>query len=185
MLVKQNQTYAAFWINVADSRYAIISVLEMPERIIYREDNDNGPTAYNRICSDCMDDTLFIYITSVVVIVLSFNGAIIGPVLAYIQDGSLVTLYEVRIPYFEDNPRNEFVVNIIWQNLFSVFLGVPGLFMLEGTVAIVTNAIVVSSKLTANEYDELSNELESGQIMGNQCERRLLKIFKQIIYMDR
>lgn len=148
------------------------------------EQNDNAPSAYNRICSECMDQTLKTYIASVAVIMLSFAGSLIGPLFAYLQDGSLVTLYEVRIPFLEEHPRTEFIMNITWQNLFSVIVGIPGLFIVEGIIALITNAIIVSSKLTVNEFEDLSDELESCKITRDRCGCRLVNIFRQIIYMD-
>lgn len=115
---------------------------------------------------------------------LSFAGSLIGPLFAYLQDGSLVTLYEVRIPFLEEHPRTEFIMNITWQNLFSVIVGIPGLFIVEGIIALITNAIIVSSKLTVNEFEDLSDELESCKITRDRCGCRLVNIFRQIIYMD-
>lgn len=49
--------------------------------------DDKKPIKYNRICSDSMDKTLRMYILTMVVVMLSFGGVVIGPFNAYRQDG--------------------------------------------------------------------------------------------------
>lgn len=153
----------------------------MPGKNLYR--NDHRSSAYNRKCDECMDQTLKSYIIELTVMILSFIGALIGPIYTYLQDGTLVTLYEVRIPFLMEHPRTEFVINMIWQAYISV-LGIFALFGIEGCIAIVNNAITVSSNLTLNELKTLSDRLEMNEIRNKHLAKSLKTILLQISFMD-
>lgn len=157
-------------------------LLDVPREHFYR--NERQLTAYNRICSECITDSLKTYVLTLVVLILSFIGALIGPAYSYIQDGSLYTLYELRLPYFNQYPNTEFGINFTWQSLISV-LGISALFCIELFMTMVNNAITVSSKLTVMELAEISDQLENGQITQEQCSQGLKKIFMKIDYMNR
>lgn len=167
------KTYAASWSLVLKDRMKWVPLLETAAEKIYRP--DKHPAAYNRICSECMDHTLKTFIKTITVVMLSFGIALIGPVYTYLQDGSTVTLYEVRIPFLLNHPEKEFIVNFIWQAYIST-IGVAGLFIVEGLLAIVNNTITVTSKLTVQEFYELSDQMEAGTINGKESGRRLTKI---------
>lgn len=176
------QTYAVLWNLTLGKRLNWLPLLEIPRKHLYR--NDHRSNDYNLICSECMDQTLKTFIITMIVAILSFGGALIGPVHSYLQDGTLVTLYELRIPFLSEHPRSEYIVNMSWQGGISA-LGVIALFPLEGMLAIVNNAITVSSKLTLNEFATISNDLEMGEIARELSAQKLKTLFKQIIYMDK
>lgn len=85
-----------------------VPLLEIGGKHIYRV--DRRPNAYNRICNECMDNTLKSYAITISVIILSFVGALIGPVHTYLRDGALVTLYDVRVPFLHEDPLTEFIL---------------------------------------------------------------------------
>lgn len=154
----------------------------MAGKHIYRDDSQ--PTAYNRICSDSLERMLKLYVLKMSMIMLSFVAALIGPVYAYFDDGSLVTLYQIRIPFLHENPQQELMANFIWQGLISGLGGI-GLIVIEGKIALIDATIAVSSKLSKLDLDELSDKLEVDEIWRQRSSgRQLTKIFMKIVHMD-
>lgn len=158
-----------------------VPLLEMLGKYIVRD--DKRPTAYNRICSECLDEMVESYIIKLAVIQVSFVLALAGPVYTYLQDGTLVTLYEVRIPFLQDDPQTEFIVNISWQT-FNSSMVIPGLFLLEGATALVNATITMTSKLSVLELNELSDELETESIGMEEANQRVKNIIMKILHME-
>lgn len=123
---------------------------------IYRDDLQ--PTAYNRICSEAITQSLKSYLIIMAVITLSFIVAALGPLHSFITDWSLFTLYEVRLP---------FVIRI-WS-LLSMWFGnfsypywlVWECSLIEGVQCIINDTITVSSQVNSLEFAELSEVLEN------------------------
>lgn len=152
-----------------------------PSKFIYR--NNKRPTVYNQICAQCLNQSAIQYFTSTTIVLLSLSGACVGPINKYLQDGTLSTLYELRIPFFGNNEHTEFVVSLIWQGMISV-VGLLGLALIEAGLALVNNTTNVSSKLDVLSLHQLSEQIESKQISGKQSLEQLKLIFMKIMYWD-
>lgn len=144
---------------------------------IYR--NDGKPTVYNRICDENINRTIASYVVKMLLIMLSFVGAIIGPYYDFVHNGTLATLYCLKLPYFNEDPYTEFIINVAWQLLTS-FFGVIGLFLIEGIITLVDDTIKVSAKLYRHELNELSEQQETEV----EIRRRLKMIFMKMLYID-
>lgn len=155
----------------------------MPGKYIYR--NDGEPTDYNRICDENINQSIMGFIIRMTVIMLSFVGAVIGPFHSFVYDGTLFTLYSLKLPYFNRDPYTEFIINVVWQFLTSLVACV-GVFVVEGSIMILNDAITVSSKLCCLELNELSEYLEVNYGPNAEIESsyRLKKIFMKIAYSD-
>lgn len=171
--------YTTVWNLALENRMGWVYLIEMSGRHIYR--NDGRQTEYNRICSKCMDDTVRSYVITIVVLNLSFIYALIGPVQTYLRDGTIVTLFEVRVPFLYEYPQEEFIFNIIWQSTISV-IGLIGLFGVEGMITLVNNTISVSSKLVVFELERLSDRMEVGEISERKSGQTMSNIIKKIIH---
>lgn len=68
-----------------------------------------------------LDNTLKSYIITIKVIILLFSR-----VLTNFQDGTFVTLNEVRIPFLQEDPKTEFIINII-QQVYISSIGISAL----------------------------------------------------------
>lgn len=62
------KVYTASWKVVLKDRMKWVPLIESAAQKIYRD--DSRTTAYNRICSECMDNTLKTFIITVTVIML-------------------------------------------------------------------------------------------------------------------
>lgn len=147
-------------------------------KYIYR--NDGQPTEYNRICDETVTKSIASYIVKMSVITISFIVASIGPFYSYVHDGTLATLYSLKLPYFNQDPYTEFLINVVWQFLITLIGGIA-LFLMEGAVTLINDTITVSSTLCCRELEELSDQ----QATENEQRRKLKMIFMKIIYMDK
>lgn len=150
-------------------------------RNFYR--NDKRPSPYNRICSECITNSIKNYVVMIVVILITFTIALIGPIYIYYQEGKMYTLYGVRLPYLSKNPHKEYVVNIIWQLIINL-MAIVGTFILEAMITIVNDTITVSSKLCRLELNELSDDLENEHKTKAKASKTWKIIIKKMIYMD-
>lgn len=175
------KSYSAYFTAINESRFVWHKLAAISGKYIYRDDHQ--PTAYNSICSKTIDQSLKTFVIKTSVIILSFVGAVLGPFLRFISDGFLYTLYELRIPYYNQYPYTEFVINVIWQIIISV-IGTVGLFILEGGFTLINDTITVSSKISLLEFTQLSNLLENKQQKDRNVRRQLVKNYMNILYMD-
>lgn len=141
------------------------------------------PTAYNRICSDCLNDSIKQYALTISLVVLSAWIALIGPTYAYMTDGTIVTMYNMRIPFFDKHPNAEFIANLIWETSISA-IGFIALCLIECGHSAVNNTVTVSSKLNILAINNLSNEMEMQEISREQSHQKLKFIFINIMYWD-
>lgn len=91
--------------------------------------------------------------------ILASVGAVLGPFYDFVNNGKFATLYNLKLPYFNQEPSMEFVINIVWETLISS-LGVIGLFELEVVIALINDTITVSSKLSELELSDFSKLIE-------------------------
>lgn len=170
---------------ITKTKYEWNRLLNFSGKYIYR--NDGQPTEYNRICNETINETIVGYIIKMMVIMMSFVVAVTGPFYSFVQDGKLETLYSLKLPYFNRNPYMEFIINVIWQFLITL-IGGCALFCMEGTIMLLNNAIIVSSKLCHLELIELSKYLEEFHENENRRDTkfrlRLTMVYMKILYMD-
>lgn len=141
------------------------------------------PTAYNRICSDCLNDSIKQYALTMTLVILSAWIAMIGPTYAYMTDGTITTMYNMRIPFIDQYPNAEFIANLIWETSISA-IGFIALCLVECGHASVNNTVTLSSKLNILALNKLSNEMEMHKITGEQLHRKLKLVFLNIMHWD-
>lgn len=110
-------------------------------------------------------------------------ASLIGPFYEYFQDGTKVTLYNMRIPLIDQHSNMQFTINVIWESLMNLF-GVIAIVFVEAAHATVNNSVTVSSKLNVLSFSALSNQMERQEITHEQSHRQLKYIFMNIIYWD-
>lgn len=159
-----------------------VPLLEMAGKHIFRD--DARPTAYNRICLECLNAMVKSYIIKTTMLMMSFVPALSAIVLAYFRDGLLVTLYEVRIPFLQDDPQTEYIINMSWQGFVSIN-GIPAVLLLESFPAIVNSTITTTSKLTVQKLNELSDDLETESIGMKEVNQKMRNIIMQVLYMEK
>lgn len=175
------KTYSTYWCSVLKTSRLWPKLIYPPSKYIYR--NDTEQTSYNRICWKGLNDTAKQYFICTTVILLTLFGSTVGPLYTYSKTGKITTLYELRIPFLENDPEMEFYFGFAWQGLVSCF-GLLGLSLIESGMAVVNNSITVSSKLNVLSLHELSERLEANDITGRESLQKLKLIFKDIIYWD-
>lgn len=154
------KAYTIYFTTINKKRFMWKELLSLAGTHIYRD--DNRATAYNYICSESLDQSMKTYLTIVIIVIASFTGAVCGPYYQFMTNGMRSTLYNLRLPFFEDNPNTEFLINMCWET-FTSFIGAIGLFNMEASFTIVSDTITVSSKLCALELNELSKYMEMEQ----------------------
>lgn len=175
------KTYTIYWTLINKLRYKWNYLLNFSGNYIYRDDRQ--PTPYNRICNECLDQSIKNYIMIMSIEILSFIGAVLGPFYAFIQNGSRATMYSVRLPFLQDNPSTEFIINVCWE-MFISSMGIVALFGMEMMFLLMNETITVSSKLCELELDELSDQLESNRATKKQSTQKLRMILMKIKFMD-
>lgn len=89
--------------------------------------NSRDDTEYNRICSKQIDMTVRSFFIKIIMMTLSFNGAMIGPAYGYYMYGSRTTMTNVRIPFADEFSDIELMANIVLASL----IGFHGFFWLH------------------------------------------------------
>lgn len=156
-------------------------MLDFAGKYIYRD--DDRVTAYNSICSESLDQSMKTYLIIVIIVITSFTGAVCGPYYKFMTIGMQSTLYNLRLPFFEENPNAEFFINTCWET-FNSFIGAIGLFNMEAAFTIVSDTITVSSKLCAMELNELSKCIEMEQKHLKDTRNKLKLILMKTKFID-
>lgn len=163
---------------INELRYTWTKLMNVSGRFIYRDDSE--PTIYNRICSDCIDESV---ITVTIILAcegLSFVFANAGEFYSMLQ-GKKITLLSVRIPYVNKYPDIEFMINFIWETIGSID-GFFSFIAIEIAFMLVNDTLKVSSRLCEAELNEVSEQLEK-QKWTTAC-RNLKMNLKRTNYID-
>ncbi|XP_031616517.1 odorant receptor 67d-like [Contarinia nasturtii] len=176
-----NATYAYYLSILGDKMKEWFRLIIIPGKHIYRDNRQL--TNYNRICEESLSFSIKAYIIKMMVIIISFVGATIGPFYRYLNDGTLVTFYALKLPYYHDDLNKEFMINAIWQFGITIFGGVA-LFFMEGILTLIDDTVTVSSKLSQLEFEELSDFLENESKTIQKSRKKLTDIFMKIAYFD-
>lgn len=140
-------------------RYTWTKLMNVSGQFIYRD--DPSPTIYNRICSECIDESVKTVIIILTCEGLSFVLANIGEFYSMIQ-GKKITLLSVRIPYINESPNVEFIINYCWETIGSID-GFFSFIAIEIAFMLINDTITVSSRLCELDLDEISQQLETHQ----------------------
>lgn len=147
-------------------------------KFIYRD--DPAPTIYNRICSECIDESVKTVIIILACEGLSFVMANIGECYSMIQ-GKKITLLSVRIPYVNKHPDIEFMINYCWETIGSID-GFFSFIAIEIAFMLVNDTLTVSSRLCEADLDEITQQLETHQ-WTNAC-RNLKMVLRRTRFID-
>lgn len=148
---------------------------------IYRDDDE--PTPYNKICRDCVDESILNFVLKMSVYVMCFIGICIGPIYNLFIDETDATLYYIRIPFSSEDQNGAHFINTAWQTFICLF-GFWGVLIMESMISLANNGIIMSAKLNAFELNHLTDEMESGQTTDNQTRQKLKDIFTKIEYIN-
>ncbi|XP_031627370.1 odorant receptor 67d-like [Contarinia nasturtii] len=118
-----------------------------------------------------------------IVMMISFIGAVIGPFYRYLDDGTLVTLYSLKLPYFHNDLHTEFMINAIGQTIVTI-VGFFGLSLVEGVLTFINTTVTISSSLCQLEFEELSGCLENKSETIHKTREKLKNIYMKIAYFD-
>lgn len=176
------KAYSGFLSTVTKTKYKWRKLLEFSGEFIYNDDRQCTP--YNRICSENISESLKNLIVTITIIMLSFIIACLGPLFSYIKDGTVVTFYELRLPYLYQYPNVEYIINTIWQAAINI-LAVFAFFLAELIQTLVNDSISVTSKLSRLELNQLSIQLEEKDRNEATIGRKLTSIFMKMAYMDK
>lgn len=94
-------------------RYTWTKLMNVSGKFIYRDDSE--PTIYNRTCSECIDESIKTVIIILACEGLSFVIANIGVFYSMFQ-GKKITLLNMRLPYFNQNPDDKRMLGNNWFN---------------------------------------------------------------------
>lgn len=174
--------YSLYWTCILSTRFEWNKLLTMPGEYIYQDDVQS--TAYNRICSDSIDETIKTYVRIITMEILSFVIAAIGPLYNNINYGTKSTFYCVRLPYINANPDMEFLMNFSWESIGAIlyYIGSMGIQLI---FIIIIDAITVSSRLCELRLNELSGNLEKKRGTEKQRRQQLRVIMMQTKFIDR
>lgn len=175
------KTYSAYWCSVLKTGLWP-QLIDQPSIYIYRDDKQ--PSDYNRICYESLKYSIKEYVLSLTLVTLSLICACIGPTYAFLQDGTFVTLYELRIPFLENDPTTEFILNLAWQGLISLMAALA-IGLIESGLALINNTIDVSSHLNVLSFAKLSERLESDDISIQEYQWELKQIYLNILHWDK
>lgn len=112
---------------------------------------------------------------------LSFVIANIGVFYSMFQ-GKKITLLNMRLPYFNQNPDIEFMINACWETIGSI----DGLFSfvaIEIGFMLVNDTINVTSRLCEVDLDGISEQLEK-QNWTAAC-RNLKMVLRRTTFIDK
>lgn len=172
--------YTMYYGCVSNQRFKWKELLNFSGDHIYR--HDSTPTAYNRVCSTCLSESLNIFIKSLIMQLSSFCIAMSGPVLGLLQ-GSRVTLFSVRLPILNQYPDIEYITNMAWE----ILNGILGLFCflcMEAKFNIVNDAVNVSSDLSVCDLNNLSTDIETNRGTEELWANKLKIIFMRTLRID-
>ncbi|XP_031636572.1 uncharacterized protein LOC116349321 [Contarinia nasturtii] len=176
-----NAAYTSYMIFWGESMYVTYRLLNTSRRHIYRDNRES--TKYNQICEESISYSIKAYGIRMLVIMISFVGASAGPFYRYLDDGILVTLYSLKLPYFHDDLHTEFMINTFWQFFISIYGGLA-LFLIEGLLTLIDDTVTVSSNLCLMEFEELSDCLENESVTIHESREKLKNVFMKIAYSD-
>ncbi|XP_055309261.1 uncharacterized protein LOC129573089 [Sitodiplosis mosellana] len=176
-------SYAAYCSVVINKlRLEWYRLLNISGKLIYRDDNE--PIAYNLVCSQSVYRSMKRYVIMMTLILLASLGAVFGPFYSFVHEGSFETLYNLKLPYFNQYPSTEFAINIVWESFVNLFDGIFGFLVIELVIAICNDTIFVSSKLTELELSDLSNIIEEKRGSKAKQVLQLKMILMRVLHMD-
>lgn len=175
------KTYSAYWCSVLKTGLWP-QLINQPSECIYRDDKE--PSDYNRICYESLKYSIKEYALSLTLVTLSLIAACIGPTYTFFQDGTFVTLYELRIPFLENDPITEFIISVLWQGTISVMAALA-VGLIESGMALINNTINVSSELNVLSFSKLSKRLKSNDITNQELQWQLKQIYLNILHWDK
>lgn len=163
---------------INELRYTWTKLMNVSGRFIYRDDYE--PTVYNRICSECIDESVVTVMIILACEGLSFVFANAGECYSMLQ-GKRITLLSVRIPYVNKYPDVEFMINFCWETIGSL----DGLFSfvaIEIAFMLVNDTLKVSSRLCEADLNDISEQLERHDV-STAC-RNLKTVLRRTNFID-
>lgn len=168
------------YVSLNESR-KLHSLLDFSGRFIYP--NNSESTEYNRICSQQIDTTVRRFFTEIIMMILAFNVAMIGPTYAFYMYGTRTTLTNVRIPFSEEHSDIELIANLMLTGIIG-FHGFIGYIALEIVMAIFSDAVTLAPQVVEIELNGLNEQLKEKSLTKAAFVRLFNNIVKQCVDAD-
>lgn len=176
-----SKAYTLYLTCVNKERFRWAKLLKIASTYFYRD--DNVPSDYNRICSECLTEWVGKYLKIVTLQSLSFVIASIGPSYSFMHYGKKATLFSVRLPYLNRMPDLEFFTVIFWE-CSGGLIGFMAFFAIEVLISLLNNTIDVTSRLCVLELTEISDHLEMRNRTKAFINRKLTLIMMKTRFID-
>lgn len=147
---------------------------------MYRDDSNDS--LYNRVCSEYLNESIKSYVKIFLLQTFSLSIAMIAPLYSILH-GERVTLFSVKLPYLNQNPDLEYMVNMCWETANGT-LGLIAFWSIEIMFVLVNNTIAVSPALFKVELDQLANEIENQHGLKKYWTQTLNRILMRMSYID-
>lgn len=136
------------------------------------------------ICSQNITRTWKLYVIDLIILYLSTSCALIGPTYVYIKYNQRTTLFQLRLPYVEEESMMEFIINGILQAIAGFYVIIGDLGM-EGVIVLFINSLNLTTQLSKAQYTEFSMKLRTNELSTMEMRARLLQMFKQSQVIDK
>lgn len=143
---------------------------------IYPDTHDNAE--YNQICSQQIEKTIKNFCLKIGIMVVAFFAAVSGSAYVFITQGVKSTIFDLRIPFTDENSNAEFLLNMALEFLVGThgFLSFVGL---EVTVVLLTDATSILPKVIEYELKQMHFTYQKNNITDTSKYMTFKNILKQ------
>lgn len=107
----------------------------------------------------------------------------VGPMYVYIKYNQRTTLFQLRLPYVDEESMMEFTLNGIMQAIAG-FIAIIGNFGIEGNNMLFINSLNITSQISKTQYTDFSGKLRMNRMSNVEMRIRLIQMFKQNQVID-
>lgn len=165
---------------LSEARFTWKRLLNVSGKHLYHDDPEDS--AYNRVCSDYLNESIWSYVKIFTLQTISLSIAMIAPAYGLLH-GERVTLFGVRLPFINKNPELEYMINLCWETANGT-LGLIAFWSIEIMFVLVNNTIGVSSALCEVELNQLADDIEIEHGSKRHWRRTLRTILMRTSYID-
>lgn len=140
-------------------------------------------STYYGHCSREITKTWKNYIIDLLVLYSSTGCAMVGPMYVYIKYNQRTTLFQLRLPYVDEESMMEFTLNGIMQAIAG-FIAIIGNFGIEGNNMLFINSLNITSQISKTQYTDFSGKLRMNRMSNVEMRIRLIQMFKQNQVID-
>lgn len=145
--------------------------------------NTMEETEYNKICMDQINETIRSFKIKMCMMTFSLSGAMCGPLYGYLRYGTKTTMTNVKIPFTEQHSTGEFLSNFVLTTVIGIH-GFIGYIGLEVAMALFSDTVTISPKITALDLKRLDEKLMKGCLTEYQFCHLFSNIIKRTLDTD-